>query len=414
MKKRLLYLSLFSLFSLLLIGLACTRLEPFVPPDPSLSDEQILETYLHLPDEPFDYLSGFDTQIHGENILFQGGEADPAITLGRVLFYEKALSADGKISCASCHQQELAFADGAAFSPGINGHATNRNTIALGSNIFADEGYIGVHFFALDSSALIADGRFPPGLFWDARAENYSDQIKETLTNEKEMGITLESIPGRLSQLDYYPILFKKAFLSDTISVEHTLLALRYFIATIVNTNAPFDQAANEAIAENDSASFFGDFPSFTPEQNRGKQLFLTNCVSCHGASVNFRYAGPSLPSHSAANNGLDIEYTDQGMGQHMEDIQLNGVFKVPGLRNITLTAPYMHDGRFQTLEEVLEHYSTGIQAHPNLDKRLIDEFGHPRKMKFSQQDIGDLLAFFETLKDDHLLIHEKWANPFK
>ncbi|MEM7367536.1 MAG: cytochrome c peroxidase [Bacteroidota bacterium] len=400
------------LLSLLQI-LSCQKLDPFETPQyPVPADRQIIEKHLNLPEEPYEYLSGFNTQLLGEEILMEGEET--LIELGRVLFYETALSADGNISCASCHIQELAFADRSAFSQGVNGHFTDRNSFALGAlpSLSTDYTDLAVHFYALDSFVLIPDIGTPVGVFWDERAEDFFVQMTETFENEKEMGIPVASIPERLSGLEYYPILFERAFRDDSITTPQAMTAILTFMNSIANTKSPYDLAAQEAISRNDSVSFFGDFASFTPEQNRGKQLFLANCAACHGSSIDIRLRGEGVKS--TACNGLDQEYTDQGVGAFLENQALNGVFKIPSMRNISVSAPYMHDGRFRSLEEVLRHYSEGIQAHPNLDPLLKDEFGNPKRMNFSQEEMDALLAFFDTLKDEHLLTHEKWSNPFK
>jgi len=147
------------------------------------------------------------------------------------------------------------------------------------------------------------------------------------------------------------------------------------------------------------------NFSGFSAAENLGKDLYVTNCGNCHGAINGF-------PSEVQANNGLDMAYEDQGIGE-IEGVSQNGIFKVPTLRNIEMTGPYMHDGRFTTLEEVVDHYSNGVQNHPNLSFQL-KQGGQPKALNFTQNEKDALIAFLNTFTDQESLTDIKYSDPFK
>lgn len=314
-------------------------------------------------------------------------------TLGRVLFYDKDLSKDHSVSCASCHDQKLGFADNKAFSVGVSNNKTDRNSLGLGAfNNFQ------AHY---DDPSV--DARF----FWDERANSLEEQMAETIPNEKEMGLSLDEMEQRVAQKEYYKILYQKAFGNKEIDHHNLREAIAVFVNSITVDQTPF----NEGLRANRSLET--DFENFTVEENRGKQLFVAQCSSCHGVSLT---AGTSffVESKAVANNGLEMQYTDNGMGNISNLPEHDGVFKVPGLKNIALTAPYMHDGRFATLEEVIDFYSNGIQPHANLDELLKDADGQALKMNFSEEDKAALMAFMNTLTDESAKTEVKWSDPFK
>ncbi|MEM7367535.1 MAG: cytochrome c peroxidase [Bacteroidota bacterium] len=372
------------------------------------AEEEILSQNLRLPLEPFVYPTSVQAMFFPED----GGSTGnlQQIALGRVLFYETSLSADGTISCASCHHQELAFSDNVAFSEGVHGNLTDRNSFPLGSfptimGVYNNNGEVGVPGDSLNPSAR--------GVFWDERAADLFEQMQETFENPKEMGIDVRTIPDRLEGLDYYPILFERAYGDGNgkITPVKTMEALQAFMQTFVNISSRYDHALGIAIRE--GQDLLGDFSGLSPEENQGKRLFRANCASCHMVTLNFLHHETLGSGKATACNGLDQTYTDKGVGQHSGNPELDGVFKIPALRNIAVTAPYMHDGRFGTLEEVIHHYNEGIQAHANLDPFLKDEQGEPKRLNLSQEEIDALLAFLNTLTNEDLLTHEKWADPF-
>ena len=336
--------------------------------------------------------------LHDYNADNSFENISPKATLGRVLFYDKNLSADKSVSCASCHDQSKAFSDDVAFSTGIEKRVTTRNSITIAAVSDFEQHY--------NSGSQVR-----PLFFWDERAATLKEQMAETLENPLEMGMPIENLPDVISDKKYYQILFEKAFRTTNIKPNMVLEALEAFVNSIRTSKSKFDFA----LETNGQNSSHGHFSRFTNQENLGKTLFLQNCNSCHGFSLNSSTSNliSSFAQLTVANNGLDIEYEDQGMASHTYRSEDRGVFKIPGLRNVELTAPYMHDGRFETLEEVVDFYSEGIQAHPNLNIRL-QEDGNPKRMNFDASEKAALVAFLKTLTGNQVTREEKWSDPFK
>ncbi len=281
---------------------------------------------------------------------------DAGATLGRVLFYDRALSSNETIACASCHVQTDGFTDVDTFSEGFEGGLTGRNSMNLGN------------------SRYYATGHF----FWDERADTLEDQVLMPIQDPIEMGLTLEQLVERVQGQPYYPFLFEQAFGDATIDEERISLALAQFVRSILSYRAPWD----EGIVATDFDPMV-NFPNYSAEENLGKGLFFGpggNCAICHME----QQGPPPIPGEplqnaaifqlvEAVNNGLDaaLDNDDNGVGDATGNAMLNGVFKSPSLRNVELSGPYMHDGRFDTLREVIDHYDSGVQPHPNLDPRL-------------------------------------------
>jgi cytochrome c peroxidase len=323
---------------------------------------------------------------------------DPGASLGRVLFYDTALSANGTISCASCHAQEHAFADPARFSVGFEGGLTGRNAMGIADARF------------------YRNGRF----FWDERAATLEDQVLMPIQNEVEMGLTLEELVARVAAGEEYPELFAKAFGDPEVTVDRISKALAQFVRAMVSYRARYDEGLEAA------GDVMAPFPNFTAEENQGKQLFLgrAGCAACHLDN------GPPRPGPRmnqavffidiAVNNGLDAGGGegdgDGGVGDITGEAGDLGRFKSPSLRNVALTGPYMHDGRFDTLMEVVEHYNDGVEAHPNLDRRLAvpgTNPPEPRRLNLSEAEIEALIAFLGTLTDEALVEDPRFASPF-
>jgi cytochrome c peroxidase len=200
-----------------------------------------------------------------------------------------------------------------------------------------------------------------------------------------------------LAKDKHYPELFQKAFGDGKITQERTATALAQFLRSMVSYQSKYDAGRAKADLVRD------DFENFTVQENRGKALFLSNCAVCHlPQDAHFTMFTP-------ANNGLDADYknSDGGVG----DVTLNGpqigLFKSPSLRNVERTAPYMHDGRFDTLEKVIDHYSKEVKPHPNLDPRV-------RRLKFTDSEKAALVAFLKTLTDQKFLTDPKFSDPFQ
>jgi len=349
------------------------------------SQEQyrVIESVLDLPEIPDNY--SLNTPAHFGNTRFFSGAgpvSDGKATLGRVLFYDKKLSANGAVSCASCHDQSKAFADPVAFSKGFEGKATPRNSFALGA-------------VASFSSTYDDPGGSDGALFWDNRASTVSEQSALTLQDEIEMGMDLEVLVDRLNQEEHYRILFDKAYYSEKIDEHMVLDALSNFVNAMVTSNTKFDEGMSQHFTPE------AEFSNYTPAENRGKELYMSNCSSCHGANQ-------VKTLQSVANNGLDREYEDNGIGALTGADRDMGVFKVPLLRNVALTGPYMHDGRFESLEDVIDFYTSGVQDHRNLDDKL------KGSIEFSTQEKDDLISFLNTLTDEVFISDVRFSDPFK
>lgn len=359
--------------------------------------------YLNLSTKPFDYSSlnlptYFVTNVPGsplptsilgtDNTPSNNPITDEGATLGRVLFYDKNLSANGTISCASCHKQEKGFSDDSEFSLGFDGDRTRR------------------HSMTLINSRFYQRGRF----FWDERASTLEEQVLMPFQDPIEMGMTLNQLVEKVQSQPYYSELFKQAFGSDQVSAQKISLALAQFVRSIISYSSKYDQGRVQV------AALGANFPNFTEEENLGKNLFLAPisngggaCFGCHTTEA-FVSANPG-----PQNNGLDgNSVSDLGAGEVFNNPIFVGRFKTPSLRNIELTAPYMHDGRFKSLEEVIEHYSNGIQPHPTLSPALRDSNGNPIRLNLTQTEKSALVAFLKTLTDPSISTHEKWSDPFK
>ena len=333
----------------------------------------------------FAYLSG--PNIIGQiNTLANNPITDNGATLGRVLFYDKNLSLNNTISCASCHKQANAFSDPVAKSAGFNGGLTGRNSMTL----------INAKYYP--------NGSF----FWDQRAATLEDQTLIPIQDLVEMGMTLPQLEVKLRNLAYYPPLFSKAFGDNTITSNRIALAISQFIRSIVSFQSKYD-AGRSTYPPAPAPPPNATFPNFTAQENRGKEIFLSPqnaCAACHGSET---FTAPQ-----EKNNGLDMATVDRGFGAVANNTALDATFKVTTLRNVELTAPYMHDGRFATLEQVVEHYNSGVRNHPNLSPQLRLPNGQPRQLNLTIQDKAALVAFLKTLTDTNLTTDVKYSNPFK
>ena len=353
----------------------------------------------HLTTNQFPAQFQFQAVTSYDNTPIDNPITDAGATLGRVLFYDKKLSANGTISCASCHQAEHGFSDPEIFSEGFEGGRTRRHSM----------GIVNARFYA--------DGKF----FWDERAETLEAQVLMPFQDEVEMGVTLQELINIVSGQTYYPSLFEDAFGDEIITSDRISKAIAQFIRSLVSTTSKYDQARSEV------QSPVVDFPGFTALENQGKRLFylprpltngvMGNCVGCHQTEAFIgplpRFTGP-LTSF-ATSNGLDAtSTTDLGVNESTGNLRDVGKFKFPSLKNIAIRPPYMHDGRFASLEEVIEHYSSGIQNHPNLITPLVNSDGEVGQFNFSQEEKDALVAFLNTLTDNQMLTDEKYSNPFE
>ncbi len=304
-------------------------------------------------------------------------------TLGRVLFYDVNLSANNTKSCASCHQQAKSFSDPAQFSTGFNGGQTGRNSMSILNARYYPNG----HFF------------------WDERAGSAEVQASGPITNAVEMGMTMPGLVTKLQGLGYYGQLFQNAFGTPAIDSARIVRAIAQFVRSAVAYRSRYD--TGRAALPPGGNPGRSNFNNFTAQENQGKALFFgqARCAVCHGTET--------FTSNQARNNGLDLVYADQGKGAITGNTADNGKFKSSTLRGIELSAPYMHDGRFATLEAVVEHYNSGVKAHPNLDPQLRNPNGTPRQLNLTAAQKASLVAFLKTLTDTGIATDVKYSNPF-
>jgi cytochrome c peroxidase len=351
---------------------ACTATEP------TLQTEE-----LDLPATPFVYEASPNNDI---------------ATLGRVLFYDRNLSINNSLSCASCHKQSLAFADNVAFSVGFENRVTRRNSMPI-QNLREDGGVVG----GLPNDSIPIDGDFEgprTRLFWDGREVNLESMVLKPIANHVEMGISdFTALEKKLSMISHYPELFRRAFGNEEVTSDRIAQSLASFLRNINSTKTKFDRSLrNEDM--------------LTALEQEGRYLFMTvyDCNQCHQIESphGYEHAG------TFANIGLDAEYTDIGRQEVTNLPENNGQFKIPSLRNIALTAPYMHDGRFKTLDAVMGHYSDDIADNSNLDVRLQDPDGSPKRFNISAPDRKAIIAFLNTLTDQEMISDVRFSSPFK
>ena len=280
--------------------------------------------------------------------------------LGRLLYFDNRLSSDQSVSCASCHAPEKAFTDGSEVSLGIGRQKGGRG------------------------APTVINRAYSTYQFWDGRATSLEEQAKGPLANPLEMTTqktadgaheatvtVLKGIPGYMAR-------FKAAFGTADISIDHVAKAIATFERTVLSGNAPYDRYQN------------GDTKAMTPAQVRGMNVFFNKaaCDSCH--------LGFNFTDGSYVNVGIGMDRPNPDLGRFVVSLrdEDKGAFKTPTLREVEHTAPYMHDGRFRTLEEVIEHYDKGGIPNPQLDRRL-------KPLHLSAQDKTDLVAFLKSLSGE-------------
>ncbi|MCC6410813.1 MAG: c-type cytochrome [Saprospiraceae bacterium] len=390
--------SLFLLALCSLLVLSCkksddpwrTNFDHYTPEDYALISE-----YLNLPETPYSYNIEPVRHLAIFGIIPTQQDAD-MVTLGRVLFYDKSLSSTGTISCASCHHQEYAFGDNKSHSLGVNDRASKRNSMALGAVINFTPYY-----------DVTTNGPNATRFFWDNRAGTAMEQIREAMNNPDEMDMNPHQITASVQAKPYYRPLFEKAFVGGAITEENIVTSIRSYVNALFSGNSRFDQAWINTDKVKLEPLGLNPFKDFTQQENHGKSLYMINCAVCHGPTA-------ANPLVSSGSNGLDLQPVDLGIGGVNGLTKDMGVFKNPPLRNIAQTAPYMHDGRFATLEEVVDHYSSGIKAHENLHFLLREPDGNPKQMHFTQEEKEAIVAFLHTLTDQEFLTAVKYADPFK
>ena len=338
---------------------------------------------LKLPDTPYRYaaveLPAHFTQHprNDDNTPTYNPITDDGATLGRVLFYDTRLSANNRTSCASCHLQAHAFSDPRPASTGFRGALTDRRAMPL----------VNLRYYQR--------ARF----FWDERAGNLEEMVLQPIHSRIEMGQDTKTLVELLARDAGYPRLFERAFGDREISEPRVGMALAQFVRSMVSYESRYDKGRARAKSAQD------DFENFTRQENRGKALFMRHCGNCHMKDGNEHFFVPT-----PANTGLrpDTPAADGGVGDVTLRASDLGSFKSPSLRNVEVTAPYGHDGRFATLEALIDHYSENAIVDPNLGYLI-----PVGPLKFTASEKAALTAFLKTLTDQTFLSDAKFANPF-
>lgn len=332
-------------FALLLVNCASKEEEIYTPIPYNLEIPQLFADKLIAPIIP------------ANNPLTQEG-----VTLGKKLFFDTILSGDGTQSCATCHNPKMAFTDNLKFSFGIDNIPGTRNVMPL---------------FNL---AWNFDERFA----WDGKDFSLENQALEPVSNPIELHSNWSEVAQKLQTHVEYPTLFLQAFGTSTIDSTTITKAIAQFERTLISGNSKFDQ-------------YLLGNATLTQEEQNGFDVFMDeakgDCFHCHGSNNN-----PLWTDNQFHNNGLDSSFSDLGLGAVTGDPADDGKFKSPSIRNLLYTAPYMHDGRFTTLEEVINHYSEGLQFSATIDPLMkkVNEGG----VGLSAKDKADLKAFLLTLSD--------------
>ncbi len=288
--------------------------------------------------------------------------------LGRMLFYDPIFSRDSTVSCSTCHLQTLAFSDPThIISVGIDERIGTRNAPPIFNLAFKN------------------------AFFWDGGVNHVDFIPVNAITNPNELDEDLEHLVEKLKRHYSYPEKFKKAFNKETITSQQILFSLSQFMVSMVSANSRYDQYV------------LGYKTALTAQEIKGLQLVESKCASCH--------TPPLFTNDGFANNGLDNEFRDKGRAPITEWDNDLGKFRVPSLRNLERTGPYMHDGRFKTLELVLTHYQQKVKDSPTLDPQLKEEgvLGIP----LTDEEKADIIVFLKALTDNSFTQDKKFSNPF-
>ena len=355
------------------------RLEPSLPTPPY--------RYSDILPKHFTNGSRPDNIAAADNTPSDNPTTDNGAVLGRVLFYDTRLSINDRISCGSCHQQRYGFSDSRRLSLGFDGQLARRHTMSL------------------TNARYYAPGRFA----WDERGETLETIALAPIRDSIEMGLSLDILETKIATTPFYPPLFKQAFGTPIVTRNRVAQALAQFVRALVSYRSPYDAALSAGPAG--SPAFIAHL---TPAQRLGYRLFTTDrnseprgggCSQCHITDAQISLT----PRNIGLSAGTD---TDDGAG--------DGRFKAPSLRNIAVSGPYMHDGRFSTLREVIDHYNSAVAADPFLDMRLLDRRlavtggpVQPVRLELSELEITGLLSFLEALTDVAFLTDPRFSDPF-
>jgi cytochrome c peroxidase len=297
---------------------------------------------------------------------------EEGVALGRMLFYDPILSDDNTQSCASCHKQSNAFVDGNnQFSKGIDGSIGDRNSMPLFNLMWAGS------------------------YFWDGRSSSLEAQALKPIEDPREMKSTVTKALKKLNEHPTYPLLFAKAFGTNNIEASHLAKALAQFERSIISCNSKFDRVQ----AKKDT---------FTTQELKGYLLFINSDPNTGGDCIHCHVIGSTFTDFEFRNNGLDAVPKDKGRNLITGLNSDIGKFKTPTLRNIAVTAPYMHDGRFNNLADVIDHYNLLFVQNSLLDPVMQEQ----AKDRLTEAQKADLIAFLHTLTDSTLLTNPAYAKP--
>jgi len=350
---------------------------------PTLFIILILSGWSYLSDEvetgpyQFIYPANFGNRI---NIPADNPTTKQGVYLGRLLFYENRLSANNTLSCGSCHQQDKAFTDGKSFSEGVDHVPTARNALSLTNLLWSRK------------------------FFWDGRAASLEEQAVFPLTNPNEMGQSLTASAKKLSETSSYPALFKLVYGDEAITGDRIVKAISQFERTLISCNSQYDKYLQNKYKptkeELDGMELFMNGPE--PE----KGIHGANCAHCHGGVKNYM--------ELFHNNGLDSIPKDKGIEILTGLPADRGRFKAPTLRNIALTAPYMHDGRFKTLAEVVDHYSDHVIESASLSTFIRGESNDTggKQLNLHPDEKKEIIAFLNMLTDSTFITDPRFSDP--
>jgi cytochrome c peroxidase len=302
------------------------------------------------------------------------------VKLGRFLFYDSILSLDYSMSCGSCHKQKYAFSDAPnRFSKGFQGKVLNRNTMPL---------------FNL---------AWYPNFFWDGRAGSIEEQVFHPVRAHDEMNLDWETATQRIQESKFYKSQFKKVF--GDVSIDSNLIAkaIGQFERILISNNSKYDQVLRGEVyfTQDEYEGFI-----LINDQNKG------DCLHCHTTDANILGTSTKFSNNGLDNTKNPDDYLDLGRAGITKKKEDFGWFKTPSLRNIAVTGPYMHDGRFKTLKEVLDFYSEGVQQSYNIDSKM--QFAHQGGVKLSKEEKRKIIAYLHTLTDSVFLSNPEFSNPFE
>ena len=303
---------------------------------------------------------------------------EQGVKLGHYLFFDPILSGDNTMSCATCHSLDAGTSDSRRFSVGIDGTVGRRNAMPLFNLGYMNE------------------------FFWDGRVQGLEMQVIMPIEDHTEMKETLDNLLAELAAHPDYPRMFFEAFGEPAITGDQVARALAQYLRTLVSFNSRYDKAMRREI-----------FP--TDAEWRGRVLFNdllgADCMHCHNEGNNlfgdFKYRNNGITAAATIQ-----DFPDAGRGEVTGAAKDYGTFKTPSLRNVALTAPYMHDGRFATLEEVIEHYSSGLQQSPNINPGELEHVGSGG-VQLTVAEKADLLAFLHSLTDSSIFSNPLFLSPF-